>query len=173
MAVSAVFMDKDGTLVDDVPYNVDPAQIRLARGAEQAVSAFSARGVPVIVVSNQPGVALGKFSERDLTRVGDALHRLLRIDSFYYCPHHPQAGCACRKPNPGLLLRAAREKKVDLARSWMVGDILDDIEAGRQAGCRTCLVDNGNETEWKMSEARRPDLIAADLGEAATRILAE
>jgi D-glycero-D-manno-heptose 1,7-bisphosphate phosphatase len=169
----AVFVDKDGTLVDDVPYNVDPQRIRLAAGAEEALAAFAERGLPVIVVSNQPGVALGKFSETDLSRVGEKLQNLLPIDAFYYCPHHPQAGCTCRKPSPGLLLQAAREQGVDLSRSWMIGDILDDMEAGRRAGCRTCLVDNGNETEWDLNEARRPDLIAADLGEAAALILAE
>src|SRR3977135_2531134 len=99
------------------------------------------------------------------------LHRTL--SGFYYCPHHAQAGCPCRNPSPGLLPRAARHPGASLRHSWMIGDILDDVEAGRRAGCRTMLVDNGNETEWQLSAARRPDCIAADLSQAAAMILAE
>ncbi len=173
MSAAAVFVDKDGTLVDDLPYNADPERMRLARGAEEAVAAFAARGLRVIVVSNQPGVALGRFAEDDLARVKKKLEESLKrsLDGFYYCPHAPDAGCRCRKPSPGLLLRAAREHGIDLARSWMVGDILDDVEAGRRAGCRTCLIDNGNETEWQLTATRRPDRVAADLAEAASLIL--
>jgi histidinol-phosphate phosphatase family protein len=172
---AAVFVDKDGTLVEDVPYNVDPAKITLAGGAEEAVGAFAERGMRIIVISNQPGAALGLFGEKELAGVEKTLQQKLhgRLDGFYYCPHHPEAGCRCRKPSPGLLLRAAREHGVNLERSWMIGDILDDVEAGRRAGCRTCLIDNGNETEWKLNAARRPHTIAADLAEAAALILAE
>ena len=170
---AAVFVDKDGTLVHDVPYNVDPARVALAEGAAEAVERFALGGYRVIVVSNQPGVALGLFERSRLAAVEERLQALLggKLDGFYFCPHAPQAGCACRKPGPGLLLQAAREHGVDLARSWMVGDILDDIEAGRRAGCRTCLVDNGNETEWHLTEARRPHRIAADMRQAAAWIL--
>jgi D-glycero-D-manno-heptose 1,7-bisphosphate phosphatase len=171
----AIFLDKDGTLVEDVPYNVDPARIALTPGAADAVEAFALNGWRVIVVSNQPGAALGLFDERALGHVERRLAELLDggVVAFYYCPHHPEAGCECRKPGPGMLLRAARELGVDLGRSWMIGDILDDVEAGRRAGCRTCLIDNGNETEWRMNEARRPDCVAADLAQAAALILAE
>jgi D-glycero-D-manno-heptose 1,7-bisphosphate phosphatase len=168
----AIFIDKDGTLVHDLPYNVDPARIALSPGAREAVGAFMGSGYRIIVVSNQPGAALGYFEEAALEGVKGRLRELLdeRL-AFYYCPHRPDAGCGCRKPSPGMLLQAAREHDVDLARSWMIGDILDDVEAGRRAGCRTCLVDNGNETEWHLSAARRPDRVAADLAEAATMIL--
>jgi D-glycero-D-manno-heptose 1,7-bisphosphate phosphatase len=172
MTRAAIFIDKDGTLVEDVPYNVDPKRIALSAGAAGAVAQFTAGGYAVIVVSNQPGAALGRFEESALRGVERRLRELLGcLDGFYYCPHHPEAGCACRKPGPGMLLRAAKEHRVDLGRSWMIGDILDDVEAGRRAGCRTCLIDNGNETEWKMNEARRPDHVAADLPEAALLIL--
>jgi histidinol-phosphate phosphatase family protein len=171
----AVFVDKDGTLVDDLPYNVDPARMRLAAGASEGVAALSSAGYQVFVVSNQPGVALGLLDEAQLDRNRSHLEHLLHgtLSGFYYCPHHPEAGCRCRKPSPGLLLRAAREHGVSLQHSWMIGDILDDVEAGRRAGCRTMLVDNGNETEWQLSAARRPDCIAADLSQAAAMILAE
>ena len=161
-------MDKDGTLVVNVPFNVDPERIRLAQGAEQAVRIFAASGYRVIVVSNQPGAAMGLFPENALKEVEAHLRQTLpALDGFYYCPHLPQAGCGCRKPQPGLLERAAKEHAVDLRTSWMIGDILDDIEAGRRAGCRTILVDAGNETEWRVSDERSPHHIAADLAEAA------
>ena len=97
-------------------------------------------GFRVIVVSNQPGAALGLFPEEALKSVHAHLVDVLpALDGFYYCPHRPDAGCACRKPEPGLLERAAREQDIDLSASWMIGDILDDIEAGRRAGCRTIL----------------------------------
>lgn len=164
----AVFLDKDGTLVVNVPYNVDPARIVLARGAEHAVRCLSTYGFRVLVVSNQPGAALGMFPEEALHGVRGHLAKALpALDGFYYCPHRPGAACGCRKPGPGLLERAAEEHAVDLSASWMVGDILDDIEAGRRAGCRTILLDVGNETEWRLSETRSPHHVAADLAEAA------
>ena len=174
MAVSepAVFFDKDGTLVENVPYNVDPRRIALAPGAVESVTRLAAQGYRIIVVSNQPGVALGYFGQADLAGVRQRLEALLpALDGFYYCPHAPGAGCDCRKPACGLLLRAAREHAVDLASSWMVGDILDDVEAGRRAGCRTVLIDNGNETEWRPGPLRTPDRVARDLREAAYAIL--
>jgi D-glycero-D-manno-heptose 1,7-bisphosphate phosphatase len=168
----AVFIDKDGTLVDNVPYNVDPSRISLARGAAQAVESLSANGFRVILVSNQPGAALGVFPEAALQSVHAHLAKVLpALDGFYYCPHHPDAGCACRKPEPGLLERAAREQGIDLGESWMIGDILDDIEAGRRAGCRTILLDVGNETEWRLGEARSPHHVAAGLAQAAEIIV--
>jgi histidinol-phosphate phosphatase family protein len=167
----AVFIDKDGTLVENLPHNVDPDRIALTSGAEECVSALSLEGYRVIVVSNQPGAALGLFPENALKGVEEKLRALLpQLDAFYYCPHAPQAGCACRKPAPGMLQRAARERGVALPASWMIGDILDDIEAGRRAGCRTILLDNGNETEWRTGEARNPDYIARDLPQAAAII---
>jgi histidinol-phosphate phosphatase family protein len=168
MTHRAVFVDKDGTLVVDVPYNVDPERIAFAAGAERAIEQLAASGYRVIVVSNQPGAALGFFPEEALKDVEAHLKRSLpALDGFYYCPHLPGSACGCRKPDPGLLERAAREQGVDLAGSWMIGDILDDIEAGRRAGCRTILLDVGNETEWRLTGQRSPHHVASDLSEAA------
>jgi D-glycero-D-manno-heptose 1,7-bisphosphate phosphatase len=167
----AVFLDKDGTLVENLPYNVDPQRITLAPGAIESVTRLAGHGYRIIVVSNQPGVALGYFGQADLAGVQERLQELLpALDGFYYCPHAPGAGCHCRKPACGLLLRAAREHAVDLAGSWMVGDILDDIEAGRRAGCRTVLVDVGNETEWDLNARRYPHNRVGGLAEAASLI---
>lgn len=181
MSRRAIFLDKDGTLVDDVPYNVEPILIRLARGAANALPLLRREGYRLIVVSNQSGVALRKFSESRLAGVRRRLDELCRdvgasLDGFYYCPHPPEDArgafaCGCRKPQPGLLQRAALEEDLDLSRSWMVGDILNDVEAGRRAGCRTILLDNGHETKWKDSPFRRPHFRAPDLGEAAAMIL--
>jgi D-glycero-D-manno-heptose 1,7-bisphosphate phosphatase len=171
--VKAVFVDKDGTLVENVPYNVDPARIALTRGAADGIAALARDGYRVIVVSNQPGVALGKFPEGALDAVKARLAEMVALDGFYFCPHAPQAACRCRKPSPGLLERAAREQGVSLADSWLIGDILDDVEAGRRAGCRTVLLDNGNETEWQLTPERLPHHIACDLAQAAALILSQ
>jgi D-glycero-D-manno-heptose 1,7-bisphosphate phosphatase len=183
-SAAAVFLDKDGTLVENVPYNVNPDKIRLVPGAGEALCAMAGAGYRLFVVSNQSGVARGLFRESALAAVQARLKDLLSqhgltLSGFYYCPHHPQGKvtdyateCTCRKPQPGLLLAAADQHGIDLAGSWLVGDILDDVEAGRRAGCRTILVDNGHETEWRMSEERRPHHTVADLPSAA-RIIAE
>jgi histidinol-phosphate phosphatase family protein len=169
MALSrAVFVDKDGTLVVDVPYNVDPVRIRLTTEAFEAVARLAAQRYRVIVVSNQPGAAMGLFEEGSLKQVEARLRELLPgLDGFYYCPHLAATGCSCRKPRPGLLERAAREHGIDLRASWMIGDILDDIEAGRRAGCRTILLDVGSETEWLLGGERSPHHFAANLPAAA------
>lgn len=178
-----VFMDKDGTLVENVPYNVDPALIRLAPGAERAIPRLAAAGFRLVVVSNQPGVALARFPESALRRVKARLEVLFaglgaELAGFYYCPHHPDGvlpeyamSCGCRKPAPGLIERAAREMGASARGAWLVGDILDDVEAGSRAGCTTILLDNGNETEWILTPQRRPDYIVRDLDEAADFIV--
>lgn len=178
---AAVFLDKDGTVLVDEPYNVDPAKMRLEAGAERGLRQLGALGCPLVIVSNQSGVAEGRFEESALTPVFERLHQMFAacgatLAGFVYCPHarpvEGERGCGCRKPEPGLLLAAAARLNLDLARSWMVGDILDDVEAGRRAGCRTVLVDNGHETEWREGPQRRPDLVVADLGAAADAICA-
>ncbi len=180
-----VFLDKDGTLVENVPYNVDPARMRLGRGAAEGLAALHAAGYGLAVVSNQSGVARGFFPESALAGVWRRLQELFAeagvpLAGFYWCPHHPEGSvaayavtCDCRKPAPGLVRRAAAELRADLSASWAVGDILDDVEAGRRAGCRTVLLDSGGETVWARGPERRPHVTASDLADAARRILAE
>lgn len=175
-SADAVFFDKDGTLIEDVPYNVDPARVRLAEGAAGGLRALHSAGFLLFVVSNQAGVALGRFEEEALDAVERRLKELAAengadLAGVYFCPHHPRAACPCRKPKPGLILRALSEHDVDPARSWMVGDILDDVEAGRRAGLRTILLDRGHETEWRLTPERSPDLKARDVSQAARLIL--
>ena len=179
----AVFLDKDGTLIENVPHNVDRSRIRLAPGAVDALLLLSGLGYELILVSNQPGVGLGHFPIGALKAVEEHLNDLFLAHGFkladcYWCPHHPDATiddyrvqCACRKPQPGLLQVAAAEHGISLSESWLVGDVLDDVEAGKRAGCRTVLLDVGNETEWVRGPLRTPDIVAKDLLGAAEGIM--
>ncbi|MCK9485346.1 MAG: HAD family hydrolase [Dehalococcoidia bacterium] len=180
---AAVFLDKDGTLVEDVPYNVDPAAVRLSEGAGPALARLVRQGFRLVLVSNQSGVARGYFEEPVLEAVTERIQALLRphdvaLDAAYYCPHHPEGrvapfaiGCDCRKPGDGMLRRAAADLGISLEQSWMVGDILHDVEAGRRAGCRTVLLDVGHESEWLLTPGRMPHYRARDLHAAADVIL--
>lgn len=181
VGAAAVFLDKDGTLVEDVPDNVDPARLRFTPNALDGLRLLDESGFRLIVVSNQPGLATGRFSRADFARLRHALTERVRIEAgvalagIYVCPHAPgesgRASCLCRKPSPGLLHQAAVALRLDLAQSWIVGDILDDVEAGRRVGCRSVLLDVGNETEWRLSPLRTPHHRCADLL-AAARIIA-
>jgi histidinol-phosphate phosphatase family protein len=180
---AAVFLDKDGTLVRDVPYNVDPGRIRLMPRAADGLTLLREAGYRLVVVSNQSGVACGYFEEKALGGVHRHLQEMLgrwgvSLDGFYYCPHSVDGSiaryavqCECRKPAPGMLRRAAEELGIKLEESWMIGDILNDVEAGNRAGCRTVLLDNGHETRWEFSTWRIPYAVAGDLWEAARLIL--
>lgn len=179
----AVFIDKDGTLIPDVAHNVDPDLIKLYPFAARGLRMLQQRGYALFIVSNQSGIAHGIFEEHELKPVEQRIDALLareqvRLDGYYFCPHHPDGSvapyateCDCRKPQPGLICRAAAEHELDLSRSWMVGDILNDIESGRRAGCKTVLVSSGNETEWGLSPLRLPHVITFNLYRAAEAIL--
>jgi histidinol-phosphate phosphatase family protein len=167
----AVFFDKDGTLVNDVPYNVNPDLIVLNEGAAETVRKLKKAGFKIFVVSNQSGIARGLFEEKDLAAVWEKLNELCEIefDDFYFCPHFPGGkipkysfSCGCRKPEAGMILLAAQEHNLDLQNSWVVGDSPKDAEAGRLAGCRTILL--GIKTN-------NSDFKAENLKEAAQIIL--
>lgn len=178
----AVFIDKDGTLIVDVPFNINPDLIQLQEHAVEGLKCIKKLGFELIVISNQSGIAYGYFGESDLRQVEDKIQELLSehnlsIDAFYYCPHHPQGtvkaystDCPSRKPGPGMILTAAKDRGIDLAYSWMIGDILHDVEAGNRAGCRTILIDNGNETEWIMNDFNHPDFTVRNINDAATKL---
>lgn len=152
----AVFLDRDGILLTDEGLVVDARDLRFAPGAPSAAARLRAAGFDLVVVTNQAVVARGLVSEERVAEIHRVLAERLADESgatiaaFYVCPHHPDAdvdryrvACDCRKPQPGLLLRAARELRLDLARSFMVGDRPTDIAAGSRAGCRTVLVRTG------------------------------
>jgi len=181
----AVFIDKDGTLIPNIPYNIDPRRITIEDETIEGLRLLKDEGFLFIVISNQSGIAKGYFKEMDLEQVWNKISALLQrheisIDSVYYCTHEPNGiveqyavECDCRKPLPGMILKAASQLKIDLSQSWMIGDILNDVEAGNRAGCSTILIDNGNETEWQMSEERTPAFIAGNILEAAVHIKME
>ncbi|HJU84310.1 MAG TPA: HAD family hydrolase [Holophagaceae bacterium] len=177
----AVFLDRDGTLNEEVDYLSDPEDLHLIPGAAAAVARLNAAGIPIIVVTNQSGIGRGYYGWRDFAAVMSRMGTLLalenaHLDAVYASPHHEKGEGDYahpdhpeRKPNPGMLTRAAEEHGLDLARSWMVGDKAIDIEAGRRAGCRTCLVLTGY---GKQEDPSGADLVCADLAEAVERILA-
>jgi D-glycero-D-manno-heptose 1,7-bisphosphate phosphatase len=181
----AVFLDKDGTLIKDIPFNADPNLISLQDNMIIGLRSLKEVGFKLYLVSNQSGLALGHFNYQQLLTMQKKLELLLMengvaLDGYYYCPHHPNGViakynkvCSCRKPQPGLLNMAATAQAIDLSKSWMIGDILDDVQAGNMAGCQTVLIDNGNETEWLMGELRTPTFTAPDINTAAKFILGQ
>jgi D-glycero-D-manno-heptose 1,7-bisphosphate phosphatase len=154
-ADEAVFLDRDGTLVEEVNYLSRADQVRLLPGAAAAVRRVNEAGARVVVVTNQSGVARGYFPEERVAEVHARVSAVLagqgaKVDAYYYCPHHAADGvgayrvdCDCRKPKSGMLLTAARDLGLDLTRSWMIGDKVCDLKAGAEAGCRTVLVQTG------------------------------
>lgn len=178
---AAVFLDRDGTLNEEVGYLHRPQDVVLVQGAARAISRLNASGIPVIVVTNQAGIGRGKYGWEDFQAVMDRIAVLLEeerahMDGVYAAPHHEKGlgeyahpDHPDRKPNPGMLLRAAVEHDLDLSRSWMIGDKEIDLEAGRKAGCRVALVLTGY---GKDVDPGLADLVAKDLPEAVTRILA-
>jgi D-glycero-D-manno-heptose 1,7-bisphosphate phosphatase len=167
----AIFLDRDGTLVHPAHYPSRPADLHLYDGIGPALRLLQEAGFLLVVITNQAGIARGYFSEVDLQGMHTHLAAQLALSGvwlsgIYHCPHHPEGvrpelaiRCLCRKPQPGMILRAARDLSIDLTRSWFVGDILNDIEAGNRAGCRTVLVDLG--TEGPPEQAlRQPSYVA-------------
>lgn len=175
----AIFVADDGAVFDSAPEAVDPARLSLAPAARSALPLLHASGYRLFVVAEHPGIARGDYTEEALVPLQARVRELLMtigvpLSGFYYCPHDPDGhvdayacACLCRKPAAGLLQRAAGAHKVDLGASWVIGDLLDDVEAAHNAGAHAVLVDNGRETEWRTDINRRPDVIAIDLAEAA------
>lgn len=186
----AVFFDRDGVLIEDVHLLTSPGEVKLLNGASWAVTALKKAGYQVIVITNQTVVARGLATEQDVQIVHERIQHLLveaggePVDAFYFCPHHPNAtlqvyriNCQCRKPRPGMLLRAAEDRHIDLKRSYVVGDRITDIIAGQRAGCTTILVESGRhqeppiETPDPIDLSIRPDFTCRNLQEAVDFIL--
>lgn len=189
----AVFLDRDGVInelvyceehgIIDSPFTVD--QLELFPWAGEAIRKLTEVGYKVVVVSNQPGIAKGYLSWKAFKEISSRMKEELAksgacLDMEYYCFHHPdakvgslRANCECRKPKPGLLLRAASELDIDLSQSWMIGDGLTDVEAGKTANCKTILLGKVKCELCRLmdEEDARPDAIASNLLEAALVIL--
>ena len=141
----AIFFDRDGTIIEDKGYLCDPGQVRILPGVVKALCEFKKNGWLLIIVSNQSGVGRGYFSLETLHTVQEYIQLQLKIkriifDGAYFCCHAPNDRCACRKPEPGLLFQASRDKDVNLAKSWMIGDKVSDMIAGQKAGCNSILL---------------------------------
>ena len=176
-----VFLDRDGTINEEVAYLDDPDRLRLIPGAAEGIRLLNEAGILVIVASNQAGIGRGYFSAATVEAIHERLAEQLakrgaHYDAVYYCPHHPSEGCECRKPKAGMLVRAAREHKIDTRRAFMVGDKVSDLEAGRRFGCRTVLVltGYGKQARTTYDDANfQPDCVSADLCVGAKWILGQ
>ena len=186
----AIFLDRDGVLVEDVDLLIDATQIQIMDGLPAALQNLKLAGYKLIIVSNQPIIARGLLTVPDVLALQKEVGRLLmeagapQLDAFYFCPHHPNAtlpiyrvDCDCRKPKPGMLLRAAQEHRIEVAYSFMIGDRITDIIAGARAGCKTILVQTGKhlapfiQTNELLDTTIQPDFTCFDLPTAVTRIL--
>jgi D-glycero-D-manno-heptose 1,7-bisphosphate phosphatase len=188
MLKPAFFLDRDGTLSHEVGYVNHVSRFRLYPWAVDAVRTINRAGWLAVVVTNQAGVAHGYFPETLILEVNETMRAAMmaggaRLDGIYFCPHHPTSGppelrldCECRKPKPGLVIRAARELGIDVARSWTVGDKPADVRLAWNTGARACLVKTGyglgellhNAPSWP----RQPDLVTEHVLEAVQEILA-
>ena len=174
----AVFLDRDGTIIEDVGYIGERSRVRFLPRAGEAIRLLNENGFRVIVVTNQAGVARGYFTEQTVQGLNWYIQSALaeqgaRIDMFYYCPHHIDGviaeyrqDCYCRKPNPGMIEVAAREFNINLADSFVIGDKISDVEAGRRAGCRTVLIAGEDPPDNKEGVIMTADHVALDLCQA-------
>ncbi len=176
----AVFLDRDGTIAEEMGYLNHVSRFRMFGFAPEAIRRMNAAGVPVIVITNQSGVGRGLFPESLVRQVHEEMTRQLaaagaKVDGLYYCPHVAEDHCECRKPKPGLLLRAAEEHRLDLRRSIVVGDRYADVEMARRVGALGVLVRTGygrGEFEWHAANwPAPPDHVADDLTQAVDWIL--
>jgi D-glycero-D-manno-heptose 1,7-bisphosphate phosphatase len=185
----AIFLDRDGVIneliyypehgIVDSPFTEE--QFKLIPAVGEAINKFHDLGFKVIVISNQPGIAKGNLSEKTFERIKDTMKKQLAkkgafLDAEYYCFHHPEAkverlkaNCSCRKPEPGSILQAAKDMSIDLSRSWMIGDGLTDVKAGKEAGCRTILLGRMKCESCHLMDEQdtHPDFIAPNLVEAS------
>ena len=178
----AVFLDRDGTIAEEVGYLNHVSRFRLLPGVAGAIRQLNQALLPVIVVTNQSGVGRGYFPESVVSEVHERMRAELlaegaTLDGVYYCPHVSADGCECRKPKTGMLERAARELNLDLKKSFVVGDRYGDIETANIAGAHSVMVRTGygeGELAWHAQRwPRQPDFVAEDLDEAARWILKE
>jgi len=168
----AVFFDRDGTLMEEVHYCSDPAKVRVFGGVPEALRSLKRAGFSIFIITNQSGIGRGLFTEAQYAAVAEEFLRQAggeSIDATYYCPDVPGVPSICRKPEPGMVLAAAAEHRIDLAASYFVGDKIADVECGRRAGTRTVLVLTG----YGATQEVAADMVCRDAVEASGVILAE
>ena len=182
MPDKAIFLDRDGTLIEDPGYINNPKQVKLLDGVPQALIELKALNYKLIVTSNQSAVARGIVTEKVLSKIHNRLKQLLAekgasLDNIYYCPYHPDGivpkyrkESDWRKPNPGMLLAAADEMDIDCSQSWVIGNSSRDVEAGLRAGCKTILLDNPSHDKKLKPGEPSPDHKAVNIKEAVNII---
>ena len=180
MGRRAIFMDRDGTVCEEVGYVNHVDRIRLLPRSAAAIKAANDAGYQTVVVTNQAGVARGYFAESLVDDVHDRVRELLaeqgaRLDGIYFCPHHPDDGCRCRKPNIGMVERAVSELQLDLRRSYLIGDHARDIQLAHRVGAKAILITtslvDAQALDRLKSEQAMPDAVAKSMSEAVDWIL--
>lgn len=173
MKQPAVFIDRDGTLIEEVNYLSRVEDLKLFPFTTEAINLLKDRGFLIIIVTNQSGIGRGVYTEADMHAIHAAIQKELSgaIDAFYFCPHLPCDACECRKPGLGMIESALRDFEIDLERSWMVGDKKIDVETGHSAEIATALVLTGYGEKHRAMLECEPTVISAHLGEAVTSIL--
>ena len=174
----AIFLDRDGVINIEVEYLSDPKNFEFIEGSVEALRILKQKGFILIIITNQAGIARGYYTKEALNEIHKKMNRLLKeqdvvLDDIFYCPHHPDftGACDCRKPKPGMILKAKEKYNIDLQNSYMVGDTLRDIESGLAANCKTVLVLTGyGEKERKNISIFKPDMIFKNLNEFAKNI---
>lgn len=173
----AVFVDRDGTIARDVPYCSRPEDFELLPAAGEGIRLLNESGFRVVVITNQSGIARGYFTEEMLHKIHEKMARDLagyraHVDAIYYCPHHPDDRCSCRKPNTGLLEKARRELGIDLSSSYFIGDMWLDIEAAKRAGCQAVLLADGEKSFPNSNDGELDvDFIGNNLCDAANWVI--
>lgn len=170
----AVFLDRDGTINEDIGYLGEVEKLKIFPGVIPALSLLKEKGFLLFIVTNQSGLGRGLFKTEALEKIHKKIEELFSFDGIYYCPHLPDENCSCRKPHPKMVLDVADKFKVNLKESFVIGDKLSDIEMGQRAGCRSILVLTGEGKESKSALAKENvavDYIAQDVPEAADWIV--
>ena len=169
----AVFLDRDGTLIEEVNYLSRIEDLEFFPYTEKVVELLKENGFLVIVITNQSGIGRGIFEETAMHQIHEAIQEKLdgKIDAFYFCPHLPDAGCSCRKPKTEMIELAAERFSIDLEKSWMIGDKVMDVGAGFNAGTRTALVLTGHGKNEVGKLIQQPDIIAENLLEVIEKIV--
>jgi D-glycero-D-manno-heptose 1,7-bisphosphate phosphatase len=169
----AIFLDRDGTLIEEVNYLSRVEDLRLFPFSAEAVRRLKEAGFLIIVVTNQSGIGRGIYTEDDMHTIHDAIQKELNgaIDAFYFCPHLPCDGCECRKPKLGMIEAAQRDFQIEVEHSWMVGDKKIDVETGQFANIRTAFVLTGYGEQHRTLLTVQPTVISTNLDEAAAEIV--
>jgi len=178
MGNKAVFIDRDGTINVNVEYLDNPDRFQMYVGVAEGIKLLKDNGFKIIVITNQSGIARGYFPEKTLEKIHEKMEKELlkkgaALDAIYYCPHHPDDNCDCRKPNTGLFKKAVKDFDVDTSRSFVIGDMMADIEAGHRMGLKTILVPEKKDlVEKEMKESKiKPDLVCDDFYTGAIWII--